>query len=230
MGLKEDLVDEVAAIFRDKWTERDGEVVPEPEDLALGNDAVKLDATVLYADMCGSTKLVDSRRAPFAAEIYKTYLTCAARIIKDNGGIITAYDGDRIMAVFIGKGKNSSAARAALKINYAVQKIVNPANSKVYGENAYEMSHVVGIDTSALYAARIGVRNDNDIVWVGRAANYAAKLSSIDQPDTIFITSDVYDKLNKDSQYSNGDDMWEKRTWTAMNDMTIYRSTYRWGV
>jgi class 3 adenylate cyclase len=229
MGLKEDLEKETAKIFRERWSERDGEVAPEPEDFGLGNDAVKLDATVLYADMSDSTKLVDSKLSYLAAEIYKAYLTCAARIVKDNGGTITAYDGDRIMAVFLGNTKNTSAARAGLKINYAVKHIVNPANKRVYGENAYVLNHVVGIDTSNLFAARIGVRNDNDIVWVGRAANYAAKLSSLDRPGHVYITADVFEKLKDSSKYGGTPPrlMWEERTW---NDMTVYRSSWTWEV
>jgi class 3 adenylate cyclase len=44
----------------------------------------------------------------FAAEIYKSYLISACRIIRDNGGEITAFDGDRVMAVFIGNMKNTN--------------------------------------------------------------------------------------------------------------------------
>jgi class 3 adenylate cyclase len=74
------------------------------------------------------------------------------------------------MAVFIGDSKNTSAARAALKINWAVHKIVNPALLKTYTSSLYNLKHVIGVDTSSLLVARIGVRNDNDLVWVGRAA------------------------------------------------------------
>ena len=51
MSLGEDLTKEVRKIFKDAWTTRDGQKVPESEDLRLGNDAVKLDGTVLYADL-----------------------------------------------------------------------------------------------------------------------------------------------------------------------------------
>ena len=227
MGLKEDLEKEVAKFLRERWEERDGQKVPEPEELTLGNEAVNLDATVLYADMCDSTKLVDRKTATFAAEVYKSYLTCAARIIKDNEGTITAYDGDRIMAVFIGGSKNTNAANAGLKINHAVVKIINPAIKHQYSKSDFELSHVVGIDTSKLLVARIGVRNDNDLVWVGRAANYAAKLSAFDDPNTTYITGDVYDQMNKSVKYSSGGDlMWQGKSWEKMGDMTIYRSTW----
>src|SRR5271157_5911165 len=125
--LGQQLEQEVKKIFRERWSSRDGQKVPESEDLQLGNDAVRLDGTVLYADLDGSTDMVNNYKPEFAAEVYKSYLHCAAKIIRDEGGVITAYGGDRIMAVFIGDSKNTSAARTAMKINYAVTKIINPA-------------------------------------------------------------------------------------------------------
>jgi class 3 adenylate cyclase len=171
VALNEDLQGVVKTIFEQNWTTRDGEVVPEPRDLGLANDAVNLDATVLYADMADSTRLVDSQKAHLAAEVYKAYMACAARIIKNNGGAITAYDGDRVMGIFIGGLKNTTAAKTALQINWAVEHVVNPALKTQYGVSAYQMKHVVAVDTSTIFACRIGVRNDNDVVWVGRAAN-----------------------------------------------------------
>ena len=56
-----------------------GNVVPESENLALTNDAVTLDATVLYADLADSTGLVDKYTADFAAEIYKVTHTVLPR-------------------------------------------------------------------------------------------------------------------------------------------------------
>jgi len=231
-GLKEDLETTVRKIFREVWTDRDGEVVPEPEDLKLGNDAVILDATVLYADMSGSTKLVDGYKPQFAAEIYKTYLACAAPIIKDESGVITAYDGDRIMGVFIGKTKNTRAVRAAFRINGAVWDIIKPALKAQYSQTDYNPKHVVGVDTSKLRVCRIGVRNDNDLVWVGRAANYAAKLSSLSDEFAIYITHSVYDCMDNGVKYGgiNNENMWKALNWTPMNNFRLYASAWRFGV
>lgn len=232
MSVKQDLEAAVAKIFGDRWNERSGRTVPAPEELSLGNDAVKLDGTVLYADMTDSTKLVDSHAAVFAAEVYKAYLVCAARLIKAEGGTITAYDGDRVMAVFIGDYKNSSAAKAALKINHAVREIVNPALARHYANQAFRLQHVVGIDTSSLMAARIGVRNDNDLVWVGRSANYAAKLAGLGEPNTVFITDEVFRQLSDDCKYGGNPKrlMWSPKRWSQRNDMSIHASTWSWPV
>lgn len=231
MGLKDDLKAEVKATFASQWEVQISKSVPAPEDLRLNaNHAKDLEAaTVLYADLNESTKMVDAFDWTFSAEVYKTYLRCAAQVINSENGVITAYDGDRVMAVFTGDTKNTSAVRCAMKINYSVCEIIRPALKAQYPNKNFTLKHVVGIDTSQLRTARIGVRGDNDLVWVGRAANYAAKLTSLSEKAT-WITKNVYDQMHKDVKYSNGTDMWELRNWTNMGNIPIYCSTYWWPI
>jgi class 3 adenylate cyclase len=225
MPLKEDLESQVQQIFQDAWTTETTTGVPDPEDLQLDNHAKNLEeSTVLYADLDGSTDMVNGYQWWFSAEVYKAYLRCAARVIAAEGGTVTAYDGDRVMAIFTGDSKNTSAVRAALKINYTVLEIIRPAIKARYG-NDFVMNHVVGVDTSPLHAARIGVRGYNDLVWVGRAANYAAKLTSL-AGKPIWITKDVYDNMNNVVKFHGEVDMWLNHTWTAMNDFPICSTTY----
>jgi len=146
MSLLVEISDEIQSILDTDWGYRDGNVVPEAEDVQLGNDAVLLDGTVLYADLAKSTHLVKGFKNWFAAEVYKSYLVCACKIIRNNNGEITAFDGDRVMAVFIGDSKNTSAAKTALQINYAVQQVINPKVKEVYPETNYQLRQAVGID------------------------------------------------------------------------------------
>ena len=231
MSLFEDYSNEVEEIFKQKWDTRSGQKVPELDNLQLGgNEAVKLNGTVLYADLDASTNLVDDYKPGFAAKIYKAYLNCAAKIIRSEGGVITSYDGDRIMAVYIGDSKNTSAARSALKINCAVTKIINPILEKQYNQTDYHVRQVVGVDTSELFVARTGIRGSNELVWVGRAANYAAKLCSLSVDYSSRLTAEVYNCLSESVKTSDGKSMWEAATWTDMNRMRIYRSTWRWQI
>jgi len=228
MGLKAELESDVATIFKDAWSERDGSVVPDETTIKLSNDAVNLDATVLYADLDSSTAMVDTLTKYRAAAVYRTFLRCAAKIIKSEGGTITAYDGDRVMAVYLGATKNTSAVKTGLKLNWACKNVIQPAMDKRYSGNTYKLKHVVGIDTSRLFVARAGIRGSNDLVWIGRAANYAAKLSGLPADQPTWITDTVYGLLLKEAKYSSGTDMWSARTWTAMNNRTIYCSKYWW--
>src|SRR5687767_15171278 len=101
MPLKDDLETKAKDIFSSRWEKRSGNVIPGDNSIGLGNDGIEMDGTVLYADLSSSTQLVDTYTPDFAAEIYKTYLFSAARIIRAEGGEVTAYDGDRVMGVFI---------------------------------------------------------------------------------------------------------------------------------
>lgn len=230
MGLKSELEADIKTIFNARWTKRDGNVVPEDKSVTLANDAVELDATVLYADLADSTKLVDGYKAHFAAEIYKSYLRCAALIIKSEGGTVTAYDGDRVMAIYLGNPKNTPAVRTALKIAYAVQEIITPAIKVQYSDVKYIPKCVIGIDTSRLFVAKTGVRNANDLVWVGRAANYAAKLTTLPDSHSTYITQEVFDGMTDAVKFSNGQGMWESARWNTFDDRLIRRSTWRWRI
>jgi len=234
VGLKDELITFTGKVFGSQWKERDGNKVPEDADVGMGNDAVKLDATVLYADLSDSTALVDKYKRPFAAEVYKTFLYCAARLIGSEGGVVTAYDGDRVMAVYFGTNCDPAAARTALKIKWATDEIVNAGIAKQYPSSTYRVKHVVGIDRSDVYVARTGVRGANDLVWVGRAANYAAKLAELPNDYQSYITEDVYKQLSDETRFgtSNGrrTDMWTPLMWTEFNKSRIYGSTWRWAI
>jgi hypothetical protein len=65
-----DIVSEVQGILRAVWQLDSARTVPELERLRLrGNHGVRIDGTVLYADMTDSTKLVDGFKAELAAEL-----------------------------------------------------------------------------------------------------------------------------------------------------------------
>lgn len=231
MALADDLENEIKKTFKTQWVEQETDTVPAPEDLRLNsNHAKKLDAAVLYADIDGSTDLVDSLAWCKAAEVYKSYLRCASAIIRNEGGAITAYDGDRVMGIFTGTQKRTDAVRTAMKINRAVIDIIRPAYAAQYSDT-FQLKHVIGVDSSTLRAARIGVHGDNDIVWVGRAANYAAKLTALSK-HPIWITKTVYDNMLDNVKYVSGtpssNDMWSRYKWNTFNNATIYGTNYKW--
>ena len=127
MPLRDDLNSEVRKILQEPWQVSQARRAPRPEELDLDNIGSTIQAAVLYADLDESTKLVDRQDAVFAGQVYKVYLVTAGRVIRSEQGAITAYDGDRIMAVYTGRKICERAVRSAMKINYVVQEIINPA-------------------------------------------------------------------------------------------------------
>ena len=231
MTLRDDLDAHAKKTFQEVWETRDGQVVPTASDVGLGNDAVLLEGTVLYADLAESSALVSRYKPHFAAEVYKAYLYASARIIRSLGGEITSYDGDRIMAVFIGDGKNSAAAKCGLQINWAVKDILQPAITKQYPSTKFVLRQRVGIDTSGLFVARTGIRGTNDLVWVGNSANRAAKMAALETSYPTYITAEVYNMLNEKSKMAGTPprDMWTDLG-TAALGYQIYGSKFWWPI
>ena len=133
------------------------------------------------------------------------------------------------MGIFLGDSKNSSAARCALKINYVFRHILKPKFEEKYsGLKSQKLAHGIGIDTSEVLTVRGGIRSSNDLVWIGRAPNIAAKLSNLrEAPYYTYITDTVYKKLADDAKFG-GDpkrNMWQERTWNG-GVGTLYRSSF----
>ena len=141
------------------------------------------------------------------------------------------------MGVFVEGAKNTNAAEAGLKINYFFSQVLTPSFNNFY-KQAYpaglSLNQTVGIDTSKVMVVRSGIRNNNDLVWVGRAPNIAAKLSGIRESGySTYITKTVFDVMVDSSKFGGYPKqlMWEARTWNDGNAFgvgQVYRSNWRW--
>jgi len=227
------LKSDIAEVFDTPWSTRNGQVVPETKDISLTDGAVLLDATYVYADMMDSTGLAQKTTKAQAAKVIRAYLNVATRLLNDFGGEIRSFDGDRVMAIFIGDTKNSNAVKAALKINWAVREVVRPAIQAHWPSLGWNIENGIGIATGEAMLVRGGVRRlDNDIVSIGAAPNVAAKLSDLREGPDIYVTEDVYNRLNEDSKYSSGKDMWTLHGAKEFGGrkVKIYGSSHGWSL
>ncbi len=233
MSLADDLADEIDGILDQEWDIRDGQVIPETSDIALAGGGVNLKCVILYADLADSTGLAMWNRK-VAARIFKAFLACSTRLIRANGGSVRSFDGDRVMGVFIGGNKNTNAAKCALQINWMFQNLLKPkfgARFEKIGDGTHPLAHCTGVDTGDTLVVRAGIRNNNDLVWVGRAPNVAAKMCALrNDPYFSWISGDVYDSLADSAKFS-GDpqqNMWQERCWKNGPITRIFRSSWLW--
>jgi len=233
MALLDDITSDVSTTISTAWNTRKGNSVPTTNTVALAGGAVELDATYLYTDLASSSKIAKDFDRRIAAKIFKAFHSTSCRLIKSHDGVITSFDGDRVLAIFIGGYKNTSAAKCALQINYVVNEVIRPKfeNSHDVVKNAdFKISHGTGIDTGKVLIVRAGARGSNDLVSIGRGPNLAAKLSDLRNART-YITASVYNKLADEAKLGgeNKDNMWTKKSWEFLDEkITIYRSSWQW--
>lgn len=227
------------------WSIRDGQVVPKTDDVALKNGAVKLEATYLYADLAQSTLLQKRYKPEFAARVVRMYLAGASEIIRNRGGSIKSFDGDRVMGIFIGDSMRNDAVSAALNINHMVEEMMNPIIKRrleASKSTPWVVTHGIGIDSGPAFIARGGVHNragehnHNDLISIGEAPNIAAKLSGLRGAERgpITITARVFPYLN-DAQKFGGTpkkSMWRdaKTVLAGPHSVSVRQSGWRRGL
>lgn len=222
----------VDTLFGTNFEQREGRVVPTTADVALKDGAVKIEAAFLYADLAGSAKL--SKTCPWTttAKIIRAFLDCATRLIIKHGGHVRSFDGDRVMGVFMGDSKNSSAANCGREIHWAVRKIIQPAAFKQFksiSDNGIEIRNCSGIDVGEVRAVRSGIRDNNDLIWIGKAASFSAKLSDVrDEGYSTYISSRVYKQLNQTAKCDgNGKSLWLSASFVfAGEGEMVYKSNH----
>ena len=229
MAFNDTIKEEVDKILSISWESRSGNVIPDTADVALKNGAVKIEATFLYADLAGSSILAKTCPWQTTAKIIRTYLDTAVRIIRHHGGEVRSFDGDRVMGIFKGDTPNTTASYCARNIDWVVHELINPkakAKFKSIRDNNIHIKHCVGIDTSEARAVRSGIRNNNDLIWIGHAPAFAAKLSDVrTYPFEVYISSKSYNRLAKDAKMNGTDNIWVKTVVKiGGEDYTVYKT------
>lgn len=239
MASKDELIKGVDDFFSGNYDVTQGTAIPNIADIQLGKNGRELELAMLFIDIRESTKIVDGSRRVTAAKMYKSFLWGVAQIARANDGELRSFNGDGVLVAFIGEYKRTNAAKAALQMSWFCQKVLKP-KVDAYLENNNQLSGLdfdfgIGIDCGKVLVVRGGIKgeNNNDLVWVGNATNYAVKLSSLSKENYhIYISEDVYKNMDKSSKIGGSPerDMWEERTWTAVDGITIYRSNWTWAL
>ena len=226
-----EIINKIRTFLNAQWDIRKCDIVPDSKSIALDNDAGDLEGAVLYADMAGFSELVKQYSKKYAAKMVKVFLYSVCETIRNNGGVITSFDGDRVMAVFVGNRKCSNSAKTALQIKFIVTKI-NEEIAKECPTDLFVIDYAVGVDVSNLLVVKTGIWGDNYLAWIGDAANTAAKLSEIrNRAARSFITKRMFERLNDEAKFCIRDNdkncMWS-RSEIKILGQTIYESNWNW--
>ncbi len=168
----------------------------------------------------------------------KGYFDGSVRIIKANGGEVRSFNGDGMLALFVGGSRSTHAAKAAKQVDWFVGNILKPELAKYFennqgaSEQKLDFNIGCGLDDGHIFAVRVGIRGTNDVAWVGRCTNTAAKLASdVSSPfHNVAVTREVYGRLNNSQKYYRfGTHMWSEEDLDEYGGVTrAIRTTNYW--
>ena len=201
MGRKEDILNHINDNFlQGDYEITPSDVIPSTNDLGFGRKGKAVNAAVLYADMRHSSAIVDRQSGQAAAKIYQSYQFAMADIARANGADIRSYDGDRIMALFPRvDGSDNKGCMNAVKAGKEMAWFFHNILKRRLRGFAIPLDCGIGIAFGPILAVRIGLgssSDNSDVVWVGRAANIAAKLSDRGRhPNYVYVDHEIRNRV-----------------------------------
>jgi class 3 adenylate cyclase len=171
-----------------------GRELPDPDQLGLA-EGRRLEAAVLYNDLRGFSQLVATNPRRQVLLVLDAFVSEMVRAAREMNGEVVDCAGDRVMAIFWRPygDRSVSPIHDAIKCAFWMQTIVNRAlNSVLINASLPSLGCGIGIDYGTVVVARVGIRNRNKMVFLGSAANWAARLESYAQAGQTVLSDLVY--------------------------------------
>lgn len=134
----------------------------------------EVDASVLFADVRGSTALAErSSPAEFRALLQRFYRVCGAAIERHNG-VIDKFMGDGVMALFIPLATGPAHAAQAIASGRSILTAVRRSGLADAG-----LGVGCGIHSGRMFVGVMGTDDKLDFSALGDAVNVAARLAGV---------------------------------------------------
>jgi len=188
--LRDSLDDEVSTILSSSFSIEvtDTTTVPHSSDPAItfpNLDAKRqccklIDTCVLYIDIRRSTDLSLRLRPKTVTKLYSAFVRAMTRCARQYEGHVRGIIGDRVMVLFDQADAFSNAVDCAILMNSVSKYIIN----KHFKSG--EVTCGIGIDAGKMLVTKTGIRkngadlyNYRNLVWLGKPANIASKLTDV---------------------------------------------------
>ena len=161
---------------------------------------ITINATIMFADLRGYTKLSQSLSPDAVSDILDTFYDECAGAIWQYDGLLNKTIGDSVMAVFNFPIKHNDHVRLAVLAAREIQKRCNAKRQDLihgFGLSGGELGVGIGLHTGELSFGEFG-RSHRDLTAIGNVVNIAARAQSVAEAGQILATQAVYDRAQGD--------------------------------
>lgn len=177
------------ALLRQRPLLAEGRVLPKLEDLAV-MEGRQVEAAFVYTDLDSFTKVVASQPTRVSFVLLQAFIELVTRITSYYGGAVVDCAGDRLLSVFHRPAKNYSSepVHEAITAAFWIQRMLQ-VSTDVFVQAGVSPPRVgIGIDYGSVTVGCVGFRNNKRLIFVGDAANNAAKLQDLAGPGETVIS------------------------------------------
>ncbi|MCD6149995.1 adenylate/guanylate cyclase domain-containing protein [bacterium] len=205
MATNQEALEQIKQYLNESYNRSITYSVPKKNDLTFGNTVKKIEhAKIFYIDMRKSRKILTDATDFWSVKIHKSFLRAVIHCIEKRDGHLRSFNGDGILAFFVGDNAASKAVRAAMEI----KGFVNEINTILVKNNKNKIDFGIGIAQGPIMVAKSGKAGDDqtkqDLIWIGIALYVAVELSELAKsPKNIWISDHVFNSVNKEGDPLN---------------------------
>jgi len=153
------------------------------------------EATIIFIDIRGFTKLADQLDPEKATEIINNIFAPIVGLIDKYGGSINKFLGDGLMAIFgtpfSHEDDPERAARASMEITKSIEE---NGNIKI-GNKVKSLKARIGINTGLCISGEIGSASRKEFTVIGDTVNLASRLQENSMPGKILIGEKTFQRI-----------------------------------
>jgi class 3 adenylate cyclase len=136
-------------------------------------------ATILFADMRGSTALAEGLTPEEVVRVVNDYLGVLARAVFSEGGVLDKFTGDGLMSIFGVFQDGTDGALPALRAAVAMRRGVEELSAARRARGEPTARFGIGIHSGEVVLGTIGIPERSDFTALGDTVNTASRLESL---------------------------------------------------
>lgn len=174
-------------------------VLAHPEQLALGGE--RREITALFTDLKGFTTLTEKLGAEQVTALVNEHFTRATAIVKRNGGTVTAFIGDAIMAIWGAPIDQPRHGACAVQAAREMQQDIAAMREELVKRGLPEIHMRIGVHTCVAVVGNLGAADRFHYTAMGDGVNLASRLEGVNKlfGTGILLSADTARGLDPDA-------------------------------
>jgi class 3 adenylate cyclase len=157
--------------------------------------------TLLFADVCGFSKLCRSLNAKRVMQVLNVFFTAMTPVIERHGGTIDELIGDSILAVFGAPGELEAHAETAVECARAMRAEMRQVNERLAALRLPGLHVTMAVHTGDVMVGNIGSDTRAKFGMVGSAVNFVARMEGHAAPDQILCSRETMREMGDSFRY-----------------------------
>mgnify|MGYP001230886382 CR=1 FL=1 len=170
--------------------------------LGAALDGERRVATVIFADVKGSTELLEQIGTEAWVEVMNNVFQVLETEIYRYSGEVGQFRGDGLVAFFGAKVANEDDPQNAVMAALAMQEAIKPYAADLSRREGIDLSLRVGVNTGEIIVASVGNRQQySEDTPMGEALTVSSRMETAAEPGTVLVSENTYRLVRNDFEW-----------------------------